>query len=74
MAKKNLDKTCDLMKGILSETIDNLSQVAKKSSKGILTVILEQGSENVEDLIGVVGDKLKEKVKTHGKTKSQKTK
>lgn len=73
MAKKNLDKTCNMMKGVLSETIDDLTQVAKKSSKGILSAILEQGTENVGDLLDVVGDKLKEKVKTHGETKSKKT-
>ncbi len=69
MAKENLKKTCDAMKGILAETIDDLTEVAKKSSKGILTTILEEGSKNVGDLIDVAGGKLKKKVKTHGQTK-----
>ena len=69
MAKKNLDKTYGAVKNVLTETIDDLTQVAKKSSKGILTAILEQGSQNVGDLLDVYGDKLKKKVKEHAETK-----
>lgn len=72
MAKKNLDKTYGAMKNVLSETIDDLTKVAKKSSKGILTAILEQGSQNVGDLLDVYGDKLKKKVDKHDKTKNEK--
>lgn len=72
MAKKNLDKTCGKMKGVLYEAIDDLTKVAKKSSKGLFSAILEQGTENVGDLLDVCGNKLKEKVKTHGETKNKK--
>jgi len=72
MAKK-LDKARDAMKGILSETIDDLTVVAKKSSKNILNTILEQGAENVDDLLDVYSGKLKEKVKTHEQNKDQKS-
>jgi hypothetical protein len=71
MAKSSLGKTKDLMKGILAETIDDLTATAKKSSKSLLTAILEQGSENVDELLDVCGGKLKEKVKTHGKDKQE---
>ena len=63
MAKGKLDKTCNAMKDILAETIDDLTTVAKKSSKGLLTAILEQGAENVGDLLDVYSGKLKKKVK-----------
>ena len=71
MAKGKLDKTCDAMKGILNETIDDLTVVAKKSSKGLLTTILEQGAENISELLDVCGSKLKKKVDTHGNTKKE---
>jgi len=64
MAEKKFEKTSDAMKGVLVDTIDGLTEVVKKSSKGILTAILEQGSENVGDLLDTYSDKLKEKVKT----------
>jgi hypothetical protein len=74
MAKENLDKTCNIMKGILAETIDNLTQVVKKSSKQAITAIMEQGTQNVDELLDVCGEKLKEKVKTHAKTQTKKSK
>jgi len=73
MAKKKLTKTCDAMKGVLSQTIDDLTTVAKKSSKSIITTILEQGAENVDDLLDVYSGKLKEKVKTHGENTNKKS-
>lgn len=73
MAKGKLDKTCEAMKGILTDTIDDLTVVAKKSSKGLLTTILEQGSENVSELLDVCGSKLKEKVKKHEQNTKEKS-
>ena len=71
MAQSSLNKTKNVMKGILAETIDDLTAVVKKSSKGVLTALLEQGSENVEELLDACGGKLKEKVKTHGEDTKQ---
>lgn len=68
MAKKNLEKTSDAMKGVLAETIDDLTKVAKKSSNSLFTAILQQGAENVSDLLALYGNKLKKKVESHGKT------
>ena len=72
MTKKNLEKTSNAMKDVLADAIDDLTQVAKKGSKGIFTAILEQGAENVGELFEVYGDKLKKKVQTHGKTNDKK--
>ena len=74
MAKVNLDKTCNAMKNILVEAIDDLTQVAKKSSKQMLATILKEGTQNVGDLLDVYGNKLKKKVKTHAKTQTKKSK
>lgn len=71
MAEGRLSKTGKAMKGVLAETIDDLTKVAKKGSKGLLTTILEQGAENVDELIDVCGEKLKEKVKADGQTKEE---
>lgn len=67
MARKNLEKTSNAMKGVLAKTIDDLTQVAKKSSSSLFTAILEQGAENVNDLLDLYGDKLKKKVQSHDK-------
>jgi len=74
MAKENLDKTRNIMKGILAETIDSLTQVVRKSSKKIIAAIMEQGSQNVDELLDIYGNKLKKKVNTHVKSETKKSK
>lgn len=74
MAKRNLDKTCNAMKGVLSETIDDLTKVVKKSSTSMLTTILEQGTANISDLLDSCGDTLKKKVNKNAKTKTERKK
>jgi hypothetical protein len=71
MAKKNLERTYGAMKNVLVETIVDLIQVAKKSSNSIFTTILEQGSQNIGDLLDLYGDKLKKKVEKHAETKNE---
>jgi len=71
MAKKNLDKTCGAMKGVLNETIDDLTEVVKKSSTSMLATILEQGTANLSDLLDFCGANLKKKVNKNAKTKTE---
>lgn len=62
MAKKKLDETCDIVKDNLAETIDGITKVAKQGTKTMFDSLLEKGSENVGELIDILGKKLKDKV------------
>jgi hypothetical protein len=70
MAGKKLDETCDIMKDKLTETIDGVTQVAKQGSQAMFDALLKQGAESLNEILDIVGKKLKDKVGSNVKSKT----